>query len=422
MPLELRLDKLLDWFKRFEPFVLDEIHNDPMLTKRYVGDLIIANASKELFSPTTIAQQIAKGVVYTKVGDKFKLVSMPLCKMWNSHEMQAEQDTIINSHMMSDLNIVNGHVTSDVNIEILSKIDGSMISRFVYDGKVYFSTRGVIQGSELESEYIQAAIDIATEKYPLLLDPDIYSDVTLIFELIFPEGRVITNYGDTRDLILTACFSLNGFMYHRYVVLEYIAQDLGLALVESHKAQGHTINQKMDNLLSQIKGTDAEGFMMTIERDGAVVYRVKFKGEDYIRKLKIMNQCTYKNVVQIILNDKDIKNRSDFKKMILANSGDDLPPGVIEEYMSLHDKYVYFYEEVWKIIHIASSKFTDINKKDLPLSKEDKKEFALKVKDFPYASLLFRFASGSTQPQIAREIEIKAMGDIDYLLKFTEKG
>lgn len=410
--LELRIDKLLKAVTANEHETLSLIHNDPLLSKREVDGLFIANASKELHGPTELHQQIAKGIVYTVNEDgEFEIVALPLLKIWNAHEMEQDQAVIIN-----DL-INNGS-----RVLFLEKLDGTMISRFVYKGKVYFSTRGVISGDELAEDYVQKAIDIATEKYPMLMDPAMWSINTLVMELIHPDCRVITNYGDRKDLVLTSVTSAFADKYCAYWYVKNVAERIGMPVAPSYEVKGDTYKDQMQYLLDQIAGTDAEGFMMVIEDPmwNSVQYRVKLKGADYIRLLRLMNYCTYKHVVEMILADEKLLQDYNFRNMLMQQSGDDLPQYVIDEYMSLHRQYVHFFNTVH---HICYSVFQHTNNllsgKNIPLSREDKKDFAMFVKDMPAKSLMFKYADGKSLYDVTMEVVGKARGDLDYLNQFT---
>src|SRR5687768_7095878 len=82
--MDLRTDRLLAALRADPAGVLARIDADPLLVKRTSGPLVLANASKELFTPREPHQLYAKGVVYTR--DPFALVSLPLVKIYNLGE------------------------------------------------------------------------------------------------------------------------------------------------------------------------------------------------------------------------------------------------------------------------------------------------------------------------------------------------
>ena len=82
--MELRLDRLLADLRDHPEAVLAAIDADPLLLKRQSGDLVLANASQALYTPMEQHQLYAKGIVYKR--DPYKLVSLPLVKIYNAGE------------------------------------------------------------------------------------------------------------------------------------------------------------------------------------------------------------------------------------------------------------------------------------------------------------------------------------------------
>src|ERR1019366_2026314 len=86
VPMRLRLDSLLDDLRDHPAAILAAIDADPMLLRRVSGDLVLANASKALYTPCEEHQLFAKGIVYRR--DPLRLVSLPLIKIYNLGERE----------------------------------------------------------------------------------------------------------------------------------------------------------------------------------------------------------------------------------------------------------------------------------------------------------------------------------------------
>src|SRR5262249_36178673 len=139
------------------------------------------------------------------------------------------------------------------------------------------------------------------QKYPRLLDPAAgWDGRTLIFELIHPEARVITHYGEREDLVLIAAFDHTRFAYVRHTELLAFAADHGLTPVDVLTPRGSTLHEQLDDLLATLAGSDQEGFVVNLERSDGVIYRVKVKTPDYLRLLRLMTDCTYPNLVKVL--------------------------------------------------------------------------------------------------------------------------
>ena len=109
------------------------------------------------------------------------------------------------------------------------------------NGRVYFTTRGMIEGGPSSGtsdedaperarnfDFLGTARRIAREKYPALVEPrPELEGVTLVFEFLHPETRVITNYGAREDLVLLACFDRGDHRYRTFAELKELAADSG---------------------------------------------------------------------------------------------------------------------------------------------------------------------------------------------------
>ena len=82
------------------------------------------------------------------------------------------------------------------------KMDGSYVGSYWVKGKVYLNTKG-----SFTFDYVTMATHILNTRYAdakTMMDPRF----TYVFELIFPAGRIVLDYGDTQDLVLLAVFEI----------------------------------------------------------------------------------------------------------------------------------------------------------------------------------------------------------------------
>lgn len=425
--LEFNLVNLLCSFKNDTHNYLKLIHEDPLITKRYLITknnkcLFIANASKALFTPTESHQQLAKGVVYTINNGTYELVSMPLTKIWNYSEHTDAQYNEISKYFNN----------SSYMFSLSDKEDGTLISRFVFDNQVYFATRGVIQGCEdVESEYIDEAIRVANEKYPLLLSPDFYSNLTLNFELIFPEGRVVRNYGDRRDLIFISVFDLDEYVYDNDLLSEITSNyKFNKALTIGFECDSSFTNE-VDSCLKQLKGTDHEGFILSVVHinDQQVIYRVKFKSEDYLRLSRALNYCSYKHVAELVFNDPELESWSAFLAYLYSIGADDMPKELLEEYKQHHDDYLKFKLDLYELVSYAYIDYMNIcNKLGIDKYKENRdplddakirKDFYMSITNKGKTSLIMKFFSGIDMGDMYNSLYQQSKGRKEFLEKFV---
>ena len=88
-------------------------------------------------------------------------------------------------------------VPTQQQMEVTAKLDGSLGIAYTHpEGDVRLATRG-----SLASEQAREATRIWREKYRHVAIPE---GVTPLFEIIYPDNRVVLDYGEMRDLVLIA--------------------------------------------------------------------------------------------------------------------------------------------------------------------------------------------------------------------------
>lgn len=115
---------------------------------------------------------------------------------------------------------------------------------------------------------------------------------TLLFEIIYPENRIVVDYGDFRGLILLAARHTAGGYYAPRGILEEVGRELGCPVVKLHPICS------VDDLVSVLPTLDAskEGFVAEFS-DGS---RFKFKGEQYCALAKAVEGLTFKNILAAV--------------------------------------------------------------------------------------------------------------------------
>lgn len=85
-------------------------------------------------------------------------------------------------------------------MHVTEKLDGSLGIAYHHDGETWITTRG-----RLDSPQGRQGTEIWRERYDSVrFGPD----VTPLFEVIYPENRVLVDYGTTRDLVLLAVIDI----------------------------------------------------------------------------------------------------------------------------------------------------------------------------------------------------------------------
>lgn len=165
----------------------------------------------------------------------------------------------------------NKHTPTD-DFEVFEKLDGSLIIVFWYAGEMVVASRG-----SFTSDHVGWATEIIKEKY-LSFKDNISTKLTYCFELIHPENRIVVDYGDQKDLILTAINYTDSGEYNGrwWPGLQPVKVYTGLDWKN----------------IKNFNWKNSEGFVVRFSNGD----RCKIKFEDYIRLHRIMTNISEKRI------------------------------------------------------------------------------------------------------------------------------
>ena len=341
---DLNIDSLFRKLNDDTQGTLQKIQHDEKLIKRSPDDgplshLILANASKALVTPEQEHQLMAKGLIFTQ--DPWRVVSAPYLKMYNYQER-------------SDVFEFANELAANKNIDVRfnEKLDGTMIQLFstvglgLEEDQVIITTRGMIEGwshkpiddhqNDNMFDYLGETRRILKNQSPAVLDPQKIAGLTLIWEFIHPGSRVVTNYGDRIEVVLTGAVDFRDGS-PRYITrseLESLGEKLGAPVTGEIKLSGNTLEERIDELAKHLEGTDDEGAVVTFEgktSDGrpAVLHRVKIKGAEYLRLMRLFINCTYNQTREYMESDPSLQTWSIFSDFLMKQ---EVPEEVLASY------------------------------------------------------------------------------------------
>lgn len=149
------------------------------------------------------------------------------------------------------------------SVDIYEKMDGSLGVCFFHDGKWEISTRG-----SFESDQAIRANSMLVSKYASVLS-NLNPDYTYLLEIVYPENKIVVNYGNEESLTLLAIINKCSGV-----------EDINL------ESAGFPVCVKYNGLhgaslleLSQLNYVNKEGFVVRLNNS----YRFKIKFEDYKR-------------------------------------------------------------------------------------------------------------------------------------------
>ena len=242
---------------------LNKYHNDGLLYKQTHPTLPLtiwnytpAVQYGEKWDDVTL---LCRGLV---TGTEGNVVARPFKKFFNLEE---------NKH------------TPTSDFEVFDKMDGSLGIMFKYNGEMVCATRGSFTSDQSKwmTEFAQKYNyqDIIVEGF------------TYLFEIIYPENRIVVNYDGQEKLVL----------------LGIINTETGEELTYDELFLGFDVVKKYDGVrdYSELKGKveqNSEGFVVRFSNGD----RMKIKGEEYLRLHKIMTNVSTTGVWELLSNGGDI--------------------------------------------------------------------------------------------------------------------
>jgi RNA ligase len=188
---------------------LRRLQGDGLIVVRSLDNLIIVNYTdrctyKQQWDDTTM---ICRGLVLqmdkpwpnsTRIKE---VVALPLVKFFNIGE--------------------GGRYPSSPLLEVTEKLDGSFGELFRWNDSYRIATRGSFESEQAQwaTEYLRRC-DLSGLK----------KQYTLIFEIIYPDGRIVVDYGSREDLVLLAVRDRFNGNDHPFSFVREMATEFGFSL------------------------------------------------------------------------------------------------------------------------------------------------------------------------------------------------
>lgn len=187
----------------------------------------------------------ARGIIFNK--NTQQIVAKPFPKFFNLGEL--EEAFITNLPKESYM--------------VQEKLDGSLGIIFYHNNQWQICTRGsfyseqAVKGAELLSKY--------NMKY-------IPPNFTLLVEIVYPDNKIVVNYGTEEKLVLLSAYDRNTLI-EKFNFLSEIQVLTGMPTAKVYK---YTIEEMIE--LKKTMPKDQEGFVVRY----ASGFRVKIKGDEYM--------------------------------------------------------------------------------------------------------------------------------------------
>jgi T4 RnlA family RNA ligase len=236
---------------------------------------------------------------------------------------------------------------------VYEKLDGSLGILFNYKNEWILATRGSFTSPQaIKGKEILERHDISAWR----------KDNTYLFEIIYPENRIVVDYGDEEKLVV-----IGGIHTETSEEIPdsslFWTQDSGFEVVTTYKTWGEGYD-----LLKEEISKDKEGYVIRFKNG----FRMKIKGEEYVRLHRILTNISNRDIWEYL------KENKSFNDII-----DKVPDEFYEWVKNTADSMVKQYESIEKksLIDFANiQKNTNI---------EDRKSFALEALKCDNPSILF---------------------------------
>jgi T4 RnlA family RNA ligase len=250
------------------------------------------------------------------------------------------------------------HSTEEIpneDFEVYEKLDGSLGILFWYQGKWILASKG-----SFVSEQALKGKQILNSKYNVEPIPKGY---TTLLEIIYPENRIVCNYGDDEVLVVLSMISNASGKELDYDSLLKINEETGLPVVK--KYDGIEDYKTLKNLISK----DREGYVVRF-RNG---FRVKIKGEEYVRLHRILTGFSNVDIWEYLKDDKNLDELLDR----VPDEFDSWVRNTIKDIKTEYEKLDNEYKWIFKVLMRS------------PQS-ESKKGFAEHAKNYKHSGILFK--------------------------------
>lgn len=323
------------------------------------GDLVLFNYTEKCtydkaWNETTLS---SRGLIYdTK---KRELVALPFKKFFNLSELDPEKQQ----------DIVSGKPPYD-KYKVQRKHDGSLGIVFNHNDKWCVATRG-----SFTSEQAIKAQEMLESKYDM---SKIDKDLTILVEIIYPENRIVTDYGDQEKLILLSIFNRKTEKESGNFHVQLNARSMGMELTQEYD---YTIKEMIE--LQKTLPKDEEGFVVRFDNGE----RIKIKGHEYLRHHRLISQITpltfWENMVNGLVDRELLEQLPEENEKQIQ----DIKSKLEYNYMSLKNDIELKYEEIIQIVNYKP----EYNGFEL------KKKIGLYTKDnkYKHSSALFLILNGN---------------------------
>jgi len=234
--------------------------------------------------------------------DTDEIVVHPFNKFYNLGEKLQQED-----------------LPTDETFWVVEKLDGVLIIPFLYDAKIFVTTRG-----SFDNEFTRV-VDKGPMK--ILLSGLDYEHYSHMFELIHPVAHIVTDYGTQERLVLIGLRDKEGNMCDPEMVEQY---------AEAHELECYKVFEPhpLDTIV-EWKEAESEN----IEEGWVVQFNsglvVKVKRDEYVELVRLAKKVSVKHIIDLLAENKFEEFRSKLPEEVVERA--DMISFAI---LAVHDEYM----------------------------------------------------------------------------------
>ena len=288
--------------------------------------------------------RMSRGLVLDNLGN---VIINPMLKFFNIEEADSK-------------------VPDGLSYEVFEKLDGSMINMAYYEDELIVTSKG-----SFESEQSEKAKELLKNKYA---NAKFEKGYTYVFEIIYPENRIVVDYGDEEKLVLLAIRTTENGEESSSEDMKKFANVNGFDIAEQFELDMNDL-RLYEKYEKEFK--NKEGFVVRFSNG----HRVKIKYEIYFLLHRLFTNTSDKDIVETLEKGKSILD------LICEKN---IPDESFEFFMN---KEAYFKNLYSKIENDSKKAFSALmNNIKSVKGKKKKKTFAINVNSSfkSFAPILFR--------------------------------
>ena len=166
---------------------------------------------------------------------------------------------------------------------VQEKMDGSLGILFFYDNEWIMATRGSFM-----SEQSLRGLEILKSKYDL---NKFHKEFTYLCEIIYPENRIVVNYGCEKITFLSLTTPTEGELNWQTSLA--IFHSSGINESDVVNSTMVTFNKNTFDVYKQLNTPNSEGFVIRFYPSN---FRIKIKFEEYVRLHRILTNISNRDI------------------------------------------------------------------------------------------------------------------------------